>query len=57
MAMSQKLVCFAGPEKKAAQLRVGFPDSPMRCHQATFVEATLNVMTAESNKLVFELGG
>jgi hypothetical protein len=55
MAMSQKVSVLPDWDKKqAAQLRVGFPDSPMWCHQATSVEATLNVMPA-STSLVFEL--
>jgi hypothetical protein len=52
MAMSQKLVCFAGSEKQAAQLRVGFPNSPMRCHQATLGDLECH---ACFNKLVLEL--
>jgi hypothetical protein len=51
--MSEKVICFAKVKKQAPQLRrVGFPDSPLRCHSATSVEATSNVVPASTSLLV-----
>jgi hypothetical protein len=52
--MSRKLVCFPESEKQAAQLRVGFPDSPIRRQPSDVRRGDLECH-ASFNKLVLEL--